>query len=75
MKDTKGKNYQKLCLYIKCSHVVNGLGKQKNIKKLSILFHFMHFYSGKYWMGKKCPLSHLLPHPYHLGLVMDYRRK
>ena len=28
----------------------NGLGRQKNIKNFQ--FHFMHFYSGKYWMRK-----------------------
>ena len=46
MKDTKGKNYQKLCLYIKCSHVVNGLGKQKNIKKT---FNFISFHALLFW--------------------------
>ena len=47
MNDTKGKNYvyQKLCLYIKCSHGVNGLGKQKNIKT----FNFISFHALLFW--------------------------
>ena len=46
MKDTKGKNYQKLCLYIKCSHVVNGLGKPKEYKKTS---NFISFHALLFW--------------------------
>ena len=58
MKDTKGKNYQKLCLYIKCSHVVNGLGKQKNIKNFQFYFISCTFILVNIGWAKN---AHLLP--------------